>query len=387
MGMEHVEAYRCIDCGEEYEPEGIMYTCPNHEDPMEGLLDVVYDYDAIAEDFDGKADGDIPDLWKYRPFLPIAEDAEPVTLGEGGTDLIAAPRLSEDIGVEISVKDDSRNPTASFKDRATTVSVTKAKHHDHDVVTCSSTGNAAASIAAYAARGNLDCSLFVPERLPEAKAIQPRVYGADLITVEGSYSDAYEACREHGVESEDTDRSAGTNPYVPAGTQTLGFELAEQAASPDWIAISMGNGGTIADLWQGWRLFERLGYTDGSPQLLGVQAETAATIQDVSGNETETGDTCADSIDVDEPHRKADAREAIADSGGTAVAVSDESIHESLRLLGSNEGVFAEPASAAAVAGVQRARQQGTIDAGERVVAVITGNGLKDTATAARTLE
>jgi len=371
----------CPRCERQFAPGG-QTRCLEHDEPA--VLELSYDIDAMRDQFDPDFSGS--SLWRYRELLPV-DGTSPVTLGEGWTDLVAAPTTGAALGVDLSLKLEGNNPTGSAKDRGSTVVATRAQNQECTGVICASTGNAAASIAAYAARGNLDCSLFVPERLPEAKAIQPRVYGADLITVEGSYSDAYEACREHGVESEDTDRSAGTNPYIPAGTQTLGFELAEQAASPDWIAISMGNGGTIADLWQGWRLFERLGYTDGSPQLLGVQAETAATIQDGSGNETETGDTCADSIDVDEPHRKADAREAIADSGGTAVAVSDESIHESLRLLGSNEGVFAEPASAAAVAGVRQARQQGTIDAGERVVAVITGNGLKDTATAARTLE
>ena len=372
---------RCPRCERQFAPGGGI-RCLEHDEPA--VLELSYDIETIRErcgrDFSGST------LWRYRELLPV-DGADPVTLGEGWTDLVTAPTTGAQVGVDLSLKLEGNNPTGSAKDRGSTVVVTRAKQRGCDGVICASTGNAAASIAAYAARGNLECSLFVPERLPEAKAIQPRVYGADLITVEGSYADAYEACRTQGLESPRIDRSAGTNPYVPAGTQTLGFELAEQTDSPDWVAISMGNGGTIADLWQGWRLFERLGYTDGSPRLLGVQAESAAAIQETPTNDASTGGTCADSIDVDEPHRKADAREALADSGGTAVTVSDEMIHESLRLLGSNEGVFAEPASAAAVAGIERARQQGTIDAGESVVAVITGDGLKDTATAARTLD
>lgn len=372
---------RCPRCEREFAPGG-QTRCLEHDDPT--VLELSYEIETVRERFDPDFSGS--SLWRYRELLPV-DGVDPVTLGEGWTDLVTAPTTGAELGVELSLKLEGNNPTGSAKDRGSTVVATRAKSRGCTGVICASTGNAAASIAAYAARGNLECSLFVPERLPEAKAIQPRVYGADLITVEGSYGDAYEACRTQGLDSERIDRSAGTNPYVPAGSQTLGFELAEQTESPDWIAISMGNGGTIADLWRGWRLFERLGSVDGSPRLLGVQAESAAAIQRDGDRVADSAGTCADSIDVDEPHRKLDAREAIADSGGTAVTVSDEMIHKSLRMLGSNEGVFAEPASAAAVAGIERARQQGTIDPGEGVVAVITGDGLKDTATAARTLD
>lgn len=367
----------CPRCGERFRP-GETH-CRAHEEPV--VLELTYDHETILERFE-PGDRSRPDIWRYRQLLPVT--AEPVTLGEGWTDLVTAPTTGSELDVELSLKLDGNNPTGSSKDRGSALAATRARGAGSSEIVCASTGNAAASVAAYAARGGLDCSLFVPERLPEAKAIQPRVYGANLITVEGSYADAYDACRATGTRSDTTDRSAGTNPYVPAGSRTLGFELAEQAASPEWVAVSMGNGGTIADLWRGWRLFERLGYTDGMPRLLGVQAASVAGIYPA---ESDAGETCADSIDVAQPHRKGDARQAIEESGGTAVRVPDELIRDSLRQVGRNEGIFAEPASAAAVAGVRRARQRGVIDAGERVVAVITGNGLKDATTAAESLD
>ena len=383
MGMEHVEAYRCIDCGEEYEPEGIMYTCPNHEDPMEGLLDVVYDYDAIAEDFDGKADGDIPDLWKYRPFLPIAEDAEPVTLGEGGTDLIEAPRLSEDIGVEISVKDDSRNPTASFKDRATTVSVTKAKHHDHDVVTCASTGNAAASLAGYAARGGLTARIFVPESAPEGKLAQPLVYGADVIQVQGTYPEAGQLSLEVTEKYGWYNRNAAFNPFQVEGKRTAGLEIAEQTQGdvPDWVVVSVGDGCTIAGVWKGLKEFEKLGYIDETPKMLGVQAEGAPVIHEAfHGEESldEKAKTLADSIAVAAPANLKKAVNAMEESDGNSVAVSDEEILDGELKLGSTEGLFVEPAAAAIVAGVEKAVEKDIIEEGESAVVVSSGYGLKD---------
>jgi len=369
----------CPCCGEQFR-QGETH-CRAHEQPV--VLELSYDHAAIRDRFE-PGERSRPDIWRYRPLLPVT--AEPVTLGEGWTDLVAAPTTGSELGIDLSLKLEGGNPTGSSKDRASAVLTTLATERGCDGVVCASTGNAAASIAAYAARGGLSCSLFVPERLPAAKAVQPRVYGADLITVEGSYGDAYDACRSRGVEPGTVDRSAGTSPYVPAGSQTLGFELAEQTDTPDWIAVSMGNGGTIADIWQGWRLFDRLGYTEGSPRLLGVQAESAAAIHE-PGAPSDSGGTCADSIDVDNPYRRGDARQAIEESGGATVTVSDETILESLRSLGSDEGVFAEPASAAAVAGVQRARAAEVIHAGEAVVAVITGNGLKDTATATESLD
>lgn len=371
----------CSHCGREIPGDGRR--CPTHD---EADLKPSYDIEAVRERFD-PATRTRSDLWRYAPLLPVESD--PVTLGEGWTDLVDAPTTGNALGVDLGLKLEGANPTGAAKDRGSSVVATHARETETDRIVCASTGNAAASIAAYAARGDLDCSLFVPERLPEAKAVQPLVYDADLVTVSGGYADAYDRCRRRAAEGDVIDRSAGASPYTPAGAQTLGFELAEQAPTADWIAVSMGNGGTLADIWQGLDLFSRAGYLADPPRLLGVQAAGCPTIHERLSDESTpsaTADaldgTCADSIDVDKPHRVAAAGRAIEDSGGTTITVGDELIRETLRHLGANEGTFVEPAGAAAVAGVETAVDRGIIDPGDSVVAVLTGNGLKDTATA-----
>ncbi|MFT4946079.1 MAG: threonine synthase [Natronomonas sp.] len=371
-------AFCCPQCGLELSGGG---RCPTH--PGAGP-ELVYDVETVRERFE-PATRTRADLWRYAPLLPVESD--PVSLGEGWTNLVDAPPTGAALGVDLGLKLEGANPTGAAKDRGSTVVATHAREVSADRIACASTGNAAASIAAYAARGDIDCSLFVPERLPEAKAVQPLVYDADLVTVSGGYADAYERCRSDAAEDDVVDRSAGASPYTPAGAQTLGFELAEQAPATDWIAVSMGNGGTLADIWRGLDLFARAGYLADPPKLLGVQAAGCPIIHEQVSDESAPVDaartgTCADSIDVDEPHRTAAAGRAIEESGGTTITVSDDSIRESLRQLGSDEGVFAEPAGAAAVAGIGGAVDRGIVDPGDRVVAVLTGNGLKDTATA-----
>ena len=389
MSMDHVVAFRCTVCGEEYEPEGIMYTCPKHEDPMEGVLDVVYDYDAIHDEFAGSVDGDIPNLWKYRPFLPVEDDAEPITLNEGGTDLFDAPTLSEELGVRVRVKDDSRNPTASFKDRATSVSVTKAKHHGHDIVIAASTGNAAASLAGYAARGGLDARIFVPETAPEGKLAQPLVYGADVLQIQGTYPEAsalsLEATERYGWYN----RNAAFNPFQVEGKRTAGLEIAEQTRDdlPDWVVVSVGDGCTIAGVWKGLKEFEKLGYIDETPRMLGVQAEGAPVIHNAfhgEGSDKEKAETLADSIAVSGPANLGKAVNAMEESDGDSVAISDQEILDAELLLGSTEGLFTEPAAAAIVGGVKKAREKGIIDEGESAVVVSSGYGLKDIESAKR---
>jgi len=383
MGMDTVVAFECTVCGETYEPEGVMYTCPNHDDPMEGILDVVYDYDAIHDQFAGAVDGDVPNLWKYRPFLPIEEDADPVTLNEGGTDLFDAPTLSEELGVEVRVKDDSRNPTASFKDRASSVSVTKARHHGHDIVICASTGNAAASLAGYAARGGLDARIFVPETAPEGKLAQPLVYGADVLQIQGTYPEAAELSLQATERYGWYNRNAAYNPFQVEGKRTAGLEIAEQTRDdlPDWVVVSVGDGCTIAGVWKGLKEFEKLGYIDETPRMLGVQAEGAPVIHNAfHGHESEQdkAETLADSIAVSGPANLRKAVTAMEESDGDSVAVSDREILDAELLLGSTEGLFTEPAAAAIVAGVEKALEKGIMDEGESAVVVSSGYGLKD---------
>lgn len=386
--MDHVTCLECTRCGAEYDSEQMRYTCPEHEG-YTGILEVKYDYDLIDDRFDADLDGNISSQWKYKPFLPVEDDAEPVTLDEGGTPLLDAPTLSERLGVKMLVKDDTRNPTASFKDRATTVSVTKAKHQGFNTVTCASTGNAAASLSGYAARAGLECRIFVPGDVPVGKLSQHLIYGADVLPVNGSYDDACDLSLEVTEEYGWYNRTAAINPFQIEGKRTVGHELAEQSVVrgevPDWFVFSMGDGCTIAGAWKGFKEFYDLGYVDSYPKMLGVQAEGASGIHDAFHGQTseeKIPDTLAGGISVGRPRNTGKVIRALEESGGTSVLVSDESILASESLLAESEGLFAEPAAAATVAGVKTARQEGIIGSDETVVVDSTGFGLKDTESA-----
>ena len=379
--MNRCTAIECDGCGK-------RLTDADHHECEDATLRIVHDETQIRAALDSTERPD--DIWRYAPLLPVAESAA-ASLGEGGTDLVTAPSLGHAEEIDLSLKLEGANPTGATKDRGSSVLVTHACEREAATVACASTGNAAASLAAYAARSSLDCRLFVPADVPDAKAVQPLVYGADVEAVDGSYDDAYERCsdaaREHGW----VDRSAGGSPYTAAGGRTLGYELAEQpTVVPDWLVVPMGNGGTIADMWAGVVTFADLGYITETPKLLGVQASNAPSIHESltdAVGQAGQGRTCADSIDVQTPHRAADARNAIEASDGTSVAVSDEAIQEATIRLGRTEGVFVEPASGAAIAGIEAAREAGVIDRGDTVVAVMTGSGLKDPDTARLALD
>jgi threonine synthase len=387
MTLDHVESLRCTRCGATYDPDRVVYTCPNH-DGVAGILEVTYDYDVIDDRFDADLDGTIASQWKYREFLPVDTDATPVTLGEGGTDLLEAPRLGDELGVSVRIKNDGLNPTGCFKDRATSVAVTKARRMERDVITCASTGNAAASLAGYATRGGLDCRIFVPADTPEGKLVQPLVYGADVLAVDGSYDEAYDLSLEVTDAYGWYNRNAAINPFQIEGKRTVGHELAEQTRTdiPDWIVVSMGDGCTIAGCWKGFREFAELGYVEETPKMLGVQAEGSAAIHDAfhDRNGHDGAETLADSIAVGRPRNTVKAVRALEDSGGTALTATDEEILDAEALLGRTEGVYAEPAGAAPIAGIRKARARGIIDPGESVVTIVTGFGLKDTASAKR---
>ncbi len=382
--MEHVLALQCSDCGHRYDLGECLHRCPRHENGS-GALDVVYDFDRLSADLElpgPPADS----VWRYRDFLPLDRSPDPVTLGEGGTALVDADRLGQALDVDLSLKLECTNPSGSTKDRASSVLATFARSSAHQGIVCASTGNAAASIATYAARAGLDCLVFVPDSTPEAKATQPSLTGADVVAVEGSYDDACSLSGTVAERDDWLDRSAGTSPYVKAGNRTLGYELAEQAPEADWVVVPVGNGGTLAGVWEGLSQFERCGLLESPPRLLGVQAAgtdpVVAAYEGIRG-ERDAG-TCADSIDVPRPSEAEAALTALDESDGAAVSVSDDAILAAQRRLGVAEGVFAEPASAATVAGLEAALDAGAVDPGESVVLVVTGTGLKDTKSASR---
>ncbi len=373
-------ALKCTDCGRVFVPGDGRHQCPDHGD-FGGLLDVQYDEDA-ALDALKERDGTVADIWDYEPLLPT--DGAAVRLGAGGTPLLSADALSAELDVDLRLKDERGNPTGSIKDRASAVLASRALTGGADVVTCASTGNAGASLAGYAARADLDCCIFVPEDVPEGKAVQPAIYGADVLAVEGHYDDAFSLCRRVSGRRDWYDGSAAVNPYAVEGLRTVGHELADQVPAADWVVAPMGNGCGLSATWKGLAEFERMGLLDGAPRLLGVQAEGASAIHDrFQGEDPRAGTgTRADSIDVGHPHNAERACRALSGSDGDSVAVSDEAILDAERRLGEAEGVYAEPASAATLAGLKRARDEGVVEPGETVVLLVTGTGLKDTESA-----
>jgi threonine synthase len=267
--------------------------------------------------------------------------------------------------------------------------VTRARDEGNDIITCASTGNAAASLSGYAARGGLDCRIFVPGDAPAGKLAQPLVYGADVLAVEGSYDEAYDLSVAVTDEYGWYNRNAAINPYQVEGKRTVGHELAEQSVVrgevPDWVVFSMGDGCTIAGAWKGFREFYELGYVDDHPKMLGVQAKGASAIHDAfQGHEDvdELADTLADSIAVGRPRNTVKACRALEESGGTSLLVEDGDILDAERTLGSTEGIYAEPAAAAPVAGLREAISRGVVESDETAVVVSTGFGLKDSESA-----
>jgi threonine synthase len=286
------------------------------------------------------------------------------------------------------VKDEGRNPTASFKDRASVVGVTRALAARARVVACASTGNAASSLAGAAASVGLQSVIFVPEFAPEPKVAQLLIFGARVIRVKGSYDQTWELCQRACARHGWYNRNAAVNPSLVEGKKTCGLEIGEQlgAEVPDWVAVSVGDGCTIAGIWKGLDEMRALGFIPHVPRMLGVQAEGARPLVDAfeqGGDLTPTeARTVADSICVGHPRNWRKALRAVRSSGGAMVAVPDEAILDAMRAAGRRAGVFGEPAGVAGLAGLRAAVAQGIVGAGESALAVITGSGLKDARTA-----
>jgi threonine synthase len=330
-------------------------------------------------------------MWRYAELLPVAERARRPALLPGGTPLVDAPRLAAWAGVrQLRVKDEGRNPTASFKDRASAIGVTRALGRNAQVVACASTGNAASSLAGAAASVGLTCVIFVPEFAPEPKLAQLLVLGARVIRVQGSYDETWEMCQRACERYGWYNRNAAVNPSLIEGKKTCGLEIAEQTADdvPDWVAVSVGDGCTVAGIWKGLVEMKVLGLLSRLPRLLAVQAEGARPLVDAFHESRElrpgTAQTIADSICVGHPRNWRKALRAVLDSNGTFLAVSDDAIVEAMKESGTRAGLFGEPAGVASIAGLRRAVADGIIGKRARVLAVMTGSGLKDVKTAMR---
>jgi threonine synthase len=315
----------------------------------------------------------------YRQYLKLDHQAIPITLHEGNTPLIPAPRLAAEIApdFELYLKYEGLNPTGSFKDRGMTAAITQAAFTGAAVTICASTGNTAASAAAYSARAGLRCIVLVPQgKVAAGKIAGALAYGAEVIAVAGSFDDALRLVREIS-ERRNIALVNSINPYRLEGQKTAAFEICDALGrAPDWLCLPVGNAGNITAYWMGFKEYQAAGQVTGRPKMLGVQAAGAAPL--VVGHTIDHPETIATAIRIGRPARGEQALEAAEESQGRIIAVSDEQILSAWRRL-AREGVFAEPASAAGLAGLMHEVREGRLDPkGQTIVAVVTGHGLKD---------
>ncbi len=366
----------------EHEPKGTLYTC----EKCGGLIDIKYDYKYIKsiltkEDLKQRQDNS---MWRYKEFIPVKEGSRS-KLKVGWSPLYETEKLAEVVGrKKLYVKDDGFNPTSSLKDRASAVAVVKAKNAGFDTVACSSTGNAASSLAGNAAAMGLKSFIFVPERAPKGKVSQLMIFGANVVSVQGNYEDTFKLSAEAIDKWNWYNRNAAINPYLMEGKKTVALEIAEQLdfKMPDYCVVSVGDGCTIAGVWKGFKDLYEVGFIDKLPKLLSVQASGCypinKAIEENKPIEHMEENTIADSIAVGVPRNGKKALDAIRESKGVVVNVTDEEILSAMRLLGSTCGVFGEPAGVAGCAGLKKAIETGLINKDSTVVNLVTGNGLKD---------
>ncbi len=396
--MDQVLGLKCTICGAEYEMGQVEYVCPHHGD--DGILDVVYDYQLIGQRISRErltADRSAS-IWRYLLLLPVEPDrTRQLVQGTmldsvGWTPLYPGPRLASELGLRhLWVKDDGREPTASFKDRASAITIARTRELGYEVVTTASTGNAAAALSGLCAAIQQRNVIFVPRTAPQAKIAQLLVYGAQVLLVNGTYDDAFELCLEAAPEFGWYNRNTGYNPYMSEGKKTVAFEVCEQLgwSAPDVIFVPVGDGCIIGGVHKGLRDLLALGWIEKMPRIMGVQAAGSSPLVDawergLEGWEMEPVEahSVADSIVAGLPRDRIKALRAVRESGGSFIRVDDEAIIAAIPALAQGCGVFAEPAAAAAYAGLVQAAGSGLVSAEDRIVVLATGSGLKDIATA-----
>lgn len=388
MNVDHLV---CLVCGAKYPPGEVSYICPDHGD--HGTLDVVYDYEAVARDI--KRDTVAAEsMWAFRPLLPVGPNADLPPLHIGGTPLYQSTDLAERAGVRgVWLKDEGVQPTGSLKDRASAMAVVKAQESRAEIVTTASTGNAAAALAGVAASVGKKTVIFVPATAPEAKIAQLLAYGSTVLLVEGTYDQAVELCLRSGDRFGWYNRTTGYNPYMSEGKKTVALELAQQLGweIPDVVFVSVGDGCIIGSVWKGFHDLMQLGWVEGMPRIIGVQASGSSYLaqawakgEDVLTKPPIEADTVADSIAAGLPRDRIKAMRAVVSSDGAFVTVSDDQILAAIPTVAGATGVFPEPAAAAAWAGVEAAREEDRIGPHDRVAVLSTGTGLKDVPSALR---
>jgi len=401
----YLTGFRCSLCGAHYSPDEVTYTCPQDG----GNLDAVYDYEGMKRALDpcaiaGRGDRSI---WHYAELLPtqpnpsIAGAGTPLT-SLGWSPLYRAPVLERALGVRaVWLKDDSRLPSSSFKDRASAMVIARAMHMGVKTICVASTGNAAAALAALCAGSDLQAVIFVPQDTPEGKLAGILIHGARVYTVRGSYNDAVAlagaACQTLGWYN----RSTGFNPYTREGKKTAGFEIAEQLAradgaasprpfrAPDVVIVPVGDGNIISGVHKGFADLRALGWIERMPRFIGVTAALSPSLYRAWQSGAETFEvipsrTVASGIGTDRPCDGVMALRAVRSTGGQFIEATDEEMLAGVREMATQAGVFVEPACAAAYVGLVKGRSMGVIGADEEVVLQLTGSGFKDVRSALR---
>lgn len=320
-------------------------------------------------------------IHKYKEYLPVNENTPELTLNEGNTPLIHLPYLSDKLNINLFAKFEGLNPTGSFKDRGMVMAVAKAKEEGKKIVICASTGNTSASAAAYAARAGLKAIVVIPEgKIALGKLAQAVMYGAEIVSIKGNFDEALNIVKKVAEKGEIALVNS-VNPYRIEGQKTGAFEIVEQldGKAPDLFAIPVGNAGNITAYWKGFKEYHQLNQS-GLPVMCGFQAEGASPI--VQGKVVTNPETVATAIRIGNPASWKLAEAARDESNGLIDSVTDEEILKAYKLMTSKEGVFSEPASNASIAGLLKLHEQGKLEPNQTVVAILTGNGLKDPDTA-----
>jgi len=388
--MNSFVGYRCSLCGHEFRPDEVTYTCPHDG----GNLDVVLDYEHIKQHYeidDITSRSDFS-LWRYLPLLPVEDPGGEGTplRSAGWTPIYTLPEIKHQYGLkDFWLKDEGKNPTASFKDRASAILVARARQIGAEVIVTASTGNAGAALAGMSAAVGQKAVIFAPKSAPPAKVAQLLIYGAQVILVDGTYDNAFDLTIEAAQEFGWYCRNTGFNPFTAEGKKTAALEIWEQVMlgfepdeAPLHIFVSVGDGNIISGIHKGFKDLQSLGWLRVMPRLYGIQSEGSAAVANAFEAKTETitpvsAKTVADSISVDLPRDGVRAVRAATQTNGAYLTVKDEEIISAIGELG-KVGVFAEPAGATAYAGMKKALKSGLISGEDRILVLNTGNGLKD---------
>jgi len=386
--MNNIKGLKCFSCSSEYNFGEENYLCPK----CSGNLEVIYDYDYIKKNFTKKTLQENKDysIWRYMPILPVSDFSLTPPLGIGWTPLYDMKNLASEMGVKkLYIKDDSRNPSASFKDRASAIALVRAREMGVKIVTGASTGNAGSSMACLSASVGMPAVIFVPEKAPKAKIAQLVLFGARVVMVKGTYDQAFDLCMEVTKEYGWYNRNTGFNPFTREGKKTSTLEICEQLAweAPDMILVSVGDGNIISGLWKGLKDLYNLGFIEKLPRMVAVQSNLSdsvvRSVEKSRGKEKieivpVSATTIADSISVDLPRDGVAAVKAVLESNGLTVTVTDEEILDTIKFMAAKTGIFGEPAGVTSIAGLRKLAKNGELKPEDKVVSVMTGSGLKD---------